>query len=358
MQTQKYELNFAGQNIFVGLDTHLKSWKVTIMHEKLMLKTFVQDPEPEKLVEYLKRNYPGATYHSAYEASYCGFWIHKKLLALGVNNIVVNPADIPTTDKEKKQKEDKRDSRKIARELQKGGLVGIYVPSDENLEDRALLRLRETMTGDLVRYKNRVKSTLHFYGIQIPEEFAKSSYWSKRFIKWLEDLQFKQGSGNQKKEILLNQVKSHRESLLKLTREIKKLSQTEKYKINVEVLLSVPGIGLINAMVLLTELDDITRFVDFDHLCAYVGVVPSTGSTGDKEIVRGITPRKNHSLRKMMVESSWMAIRVDPVLSLAYAKYRKQGHENKAIVKIARKLLSRIYYVLRTKNKYVSGVVK
>jgi len=358
MQAQNYELNFAGQNIYVGLDTHLKSWKVTIMLEKLMLKTFVQNPEPEKLVEHLKQNYPGAKYYSAYEASYCGFWIHKKLVALGVNNIVVNPADIPTTDKEKKQKEDKRDSRKIARELQKGDLVGIYVPSDENLEDRALLRLRETMTGDLVRYKNRVKSTLHFYGIKIPEEFAKSSYWSKPFIKWLEDLKFKQESGNKKMEMLLNQVKSLRASLLTLTHEIKKLSKTEKYKTNVELLLSVPGIGLIFAMVLLTELDIIKRFDDFDHLCGYVGLVPSTGSTGDKEIVRGITPRENHSLRTMMIESAWVAIRVDPVLSLAYAKYSKQRHENKAIIKIARKLLNRIYYVLRTKNKYVLGVVK
>jgi len=277
---------------------------------------------------------------------------------LGVKNIVANPADIPTTDKERKQKEDKRDSRKIARSLENGELQGIYIPGDDTLEDRAMLRLREKITGDLVRYKCRIKSLLYFHGIKFPEEFENNSHWSKRFIKWIEELKFKQESGNQTRDILLNQAKNFRESLLTLTRQIKKLSQSEKYKTNVELLTSVPGIGLITAMTLLTEIDKIERFSDLDHLCSYVGLVPSTASTGEKEIVRGITPRKNHSLRRIIIESSWIAIRIDPALSLAFANYSKEKEKNKAIIKIARKLLNRICYVLRTKNKYVSCVVK
>jgi transposase len=358
MQVQNNTLNFAGQNIYVGLDTHLKSWKVTIMHEKIVHKTFVQVADPEKLVEYLKRNFPGATYHSAYEASFCGFWIHNKLVELGVKNIVANPADIPTTDKERKQKEDKRDSRKIARSLENGELQGIYIPGSENLEDRAMLRLREKLTGDLVRYKCRIKSLLYFHGIKFPEEFENSSHWSKRFIKWIEGLEFKHESGNQTKNILLAQAKGFREALLTLTRQIKELSKTERYKIYVELLTSIPGIGLITAMILLTEIDKIERFSDLNRLCSYVGLVPSTASTGDKEIVRGITPRKNRNLRRIIVESSWIAVRIDPALSLAFSKYCKEKEKNKAIIKIARKLLNRISYVLRTKNKYVPCVVK
>jgi transposase len=358
MQLQSNKLNFAGQNIYVGLDTHLKSWKVTIMLEKIMHKTFVQAPDPEKLVEYLKRNFPGATYHSAYEASFCGFWIHNKLVELGVKNIVANPADIPTTDKERKQKEDKRDSRKIARSLENGELQGIYVPGAENLEDRTMLRLREKLTGDLSRYKCRIKSLLYFHGIKFPEEFENCSHWPKRFVKWIEGLEFKQESGNQSKNILLGQAKGFREALLAITREIKKLSQTERYKTNIELLTSVPGVGLITAMILLTEIDKIERFQNLDRLCSYVGLVPSTASTGDKEIVRGITPRKNRNLRRIIVESAWIAVRIDPALSLAFAKYSKEMEKNKAIIKIARKLLNRISYVLRTKNKYVPCVVK
>jgi transposase len=358
MQLQNNTLNFAGQNIYVGLDTHLKSWKVTIMHEKIVHKTFVQVPEPEKLVEYLKRNFPGATYHSAYEASFCGFWIHNKLVDLGVKNIVVNPADIPTTDKERKQKEDKRDSRKIARGLENGELQGIYIPGEDNLEDRAMLRLREKLSGDLTRYKCKIKSFLYFHGIKFPEEFENSSHWSKKFIRWIEELDFKRESGIQVRNSLLNGAKAFREELLILTRQIKKLSQTKKFKNNFEFITSVPGIGLITGMSFLTEIDKIERFLNIDYLSSYVGLIPSTASSGDKDIVRGITPRKNRRLRKMLIESSWIAIRRDPALSLAYANYVKKMEPNKAIIKIARKLLNRISYVLRTQKKYETCVVK
>ena len=56
-------------------------------------------PEPEALHKYLVSNYPGANYFSVYEAGFCGFWIHEKLMDLGITNIVVNPADVPTLKK-------------------------------------------------------------------------------------------------------------------------------------------------------------------------------------------------------------------------------------------------------------------
>ncbi len=358
MQVQNNKLNFAGQNIYVGIDTHLKSWKVTIMHEKIVHKTFVQDPEPEILAGYLKKNYPGANYYSAYEASFCGFWIHNQLEKLGLKNIVVNPADIPTTDKEKKQKEDRRDSRKIARTLENGELRGIYIPGEKVLGDRTMLRLREKLSGDLARYKCKMKSLLYFHGIKFPEEFEDKSHWSKKFIKWIEELDFKNESSNQVRDSYLKIAKGFCEEMLTVTRQIKKLSQTEKYKKNAAFITSVPGIGLITGMTFLTEIDRIERFFNIDHLSSYVGVVPSTASSGDKEIVRGITPRKNKRLRKMLIEGSWIAIRRDPALSLAYANYVKKMEPNKAIVKIARKLLNRISNVLRTQKKYETCVVK
>jgi hypothetical protein len=87
-------LNFEGQNIYAGFDVHLKGWKVTILSEEMMLKTFTMPSKPEVLSAYLLRNYPGAIYHLAYEAGFCGLWAHYQLCELGIKNIVVNPADI------------------------------------------------------------------------------------------------------------------------------------------------------------------------------------------------------------------------------------------------------------------------
>jgi transposase len=109
MEGQVRKIGFTNQNIYVGFDAHLKSWKVTVIAEDIVYKTFTQPPKPEVLYNYLKNNFPGGTYHSAYEAGFCGYWIHGRLASFGIKSIVVNPADIPTTDKERVQKEDKRD---------------------------------------------------------------------------------------------------------------------------------------------------------------------------------------------------------------------------------------------------------
>jgi len=59
MQTQSTELNFEGQNLFVGIDVHLKSWTVSIVTDRLTHKTFTQPASAEVLSNYLNRNFPG-----------------------------------------------------------------------------------------------------------------------------------------------------------------------------------------------------------------------------------------------------------------------------------------------------------
>lgn len=73
MQTQSTKLNFEGQNFFVGIDVHLKSWTVSILTDNLLHKTFTQPASAETLVNYLTRNFPGGVYHSVYEAGFSVF---------------------------------------------------------------------------------------------------------------------------------------------------------------------------------------------------------------------------------------------------------------------------------------------
>jgi len=359
MQTQSNKLDFSGQNIFVGFDVHLKDWKVTIMSETLVFKTFSQPPEPKALHSYLVDNFPGGNYYSAYEAGFCGYWIHNQLISLGIKSIVVNPADIPTTNKEKVQKEDKRDSRKIARSLKAGELIAIYVPSEKTLEDRAFLRTRKMLTKDLSRYKSRIKSFLYFHGIEFPPAFKNpQSHWSKQFIIWLESIPMVHNTGKQSLFALINESKHLRESLLGVTKQVRLLSRSEAYQEQVKLLQSVPGIGLITAMTLLTELENIERFNNIDQLCSLIGLVPSTNSSGEKEQIGDITPRGHKVLRSAIIESAWVAARIDPALLICYHNYCKRMEPNQAIIRIAKKLISRIRYVIKNKQPYVCSVVK
>jgi len=359
METQSNKLDFSNQNIFVGFDVHLRSWKITVMTEEVTYKTFVQDPKPDLLYQYLRRNFPGGNYHSAYEAGFCGYWIHNKLKSLGINSCVINPADIPTSNKEKIQKEDKRDSRKIARSLRNGDLIPIHVPTSKTIEDRGLVRIRSTMVKDQTRYKNRVKSFLYFHGIDIPESFAKSqSHWSKRFITWLESIKMEEESAQITLSLLISEINHLRASVLEISRKIRKLSETPGYKENIKLLRSVPGIGITTSMEILTEIETIDRFNNLDKLCSFIGFVPSTHSSGEKDKTGDITPRGHSVLRSALIESSWIAIRNDPALMKSYLEYCKRMDPNKAIVRIAKKLLSRIKYVLKNKQPYVSSIVR
>jgi transposase len=346
------QLNFQGSKINIGFDVHLKSWKVSIMTDNLMLKTFTQPPCVKTLVNYLHNNYPGATYFSAYEAGYCGFWIHYELLKNGINSMVVNPGDIPTTHKEKVQKEDKRDSKKIVRGLANGDLKGIYVPSMHSLEDRSLVRTRDAIVGDVRRYKQRIKSFLMFYGITIPVQFDKRSCWSNNFFKWLKEIPMQQSSGKQSLDLLINQCLQLRQSVLITTKQIYQLSKSDRYRLLVELLITIPGIGILTAMSLLTELEDIKRFRNNDHLCSFIGLSPTSSSSGDNQKIGGITMRANALLRSTLIECAWMSIRKDPALLNSYLKYCKRMDQNKAIVRIAKKLVHRIQFVLKNQAPY------
>ncbi len=352
MPMQSNKLDFSGQNIYVGFDVHLKSWSVSIMVEDILHRTFSQDPSPQILYNYLATNFPQGTYHSAYEAGFCGFWIHKDLEKLGVKSIVVNPADIPTTNKESSQKSDKRDSIKIVRSLRAGLLQSIHVPSQQILEARSLLRVRSAITHGLAQAKLRLKSHLFFYGIDIPKDLQQQSIsWTKSYLEWVGNIQ----GGSLLKEstqALLKHGMQLKEEKRILTHRIKTMSKELMYEQDYYLLRSVPGIGNVNALTFLFEIGDFQRFPHVDQFCSFLGLVPSTRSSGEQERSGGITHRGHKILRNALIESSWIAIRRDPALMQKFLMLEKRMDSNKAIVRVAKAIAGRILFVMKNKKPY------
>lgn len=348
MTRQVKELDYSGEKIRVGIDTHLKSWKVAIALDEGIQKVFSQEPSPKILANYLKKHYPKGDYLCVYEAGFCGFWIQEELERLGVKCKIVNAADVPTTDKEKQQKTDKRDCRKLARSLRDETLGFIHVPGKQLQGDRSVLRTRYKIKKDLNRVKHRIVSHLLFYGIEEPEQVRRT--WSRGYINWLDQLE------EQRQDIslrlMLSELKSLRALELEALKQVRQLSKTERYQTDVKLLLSAPGMGLLTSMCFLVEIGDIRRFKKLDNLCAMVGLVPNTNSSGQAERVGEMTKRGRKELRTALVESAWVAIRKDPELALSYQRYRKRMEPTQAIIRIARKLLNRIRRILLTKEPY------
>lgn len=345
------------KRLYVGIDVHKRQWSVSIFTSSIHHKTFSQSPHPEVLHTYVKKYFSDYKVICAYEACKFGFWIHRELEGYGYTCLVVNPADIPTTNKESSEKTDPVDSRKIAKALRGGMLKGIYVPSVEAEGHRQLFRYRKKLWGDLVRVKNRIKDKLLFSGIETPKEYD-NPYWSKAYLSWLRKVEFDSAHTRLTLDRLLEQYELIHRHFLKVSIEVRALHKLSKYKASTKLLREIPGIGPLTSVQLVIEIEDIERFKNFSHFNSYIGLKPMVHSSGEKDHKGYMTYRSHHGLRSSLIECAWTAVQQDPVMLTRYEELRQSHTAKRSIVIIARKLSSRIYRVLKTKEPYEIGVVK
>ena len=303
------------------------------------------NPEPAELAGHLKRNYPEAEYRSVYEAGFSGFEIHRMLCGMGVKNIVINPADVPTSGKEREYKNDRSDSRKLARELENESLEGIYIPEPENLELRNLVRRETKLSGNIARIKNRIHSHLFFIGL-------KFTSWSGRSLKIMEsDAEKRRDYALLSKLRELRFLREEKIRVIRDERECLKRLNREKVQENLE---SIPGIGFRTAIVLQSELWDLSRFPNKDSLNSYTGLTPHTVGSGEKEKIKFGGNRKKKQLHYILIEASWRAVRFNLEYRARYGRLIVKGAcPQRAISIIAKKLLLSIRAVWLQNRSFV-----
>ena len=177
-------IGFNGQNFFIGLDVHKKSWSVTVRSLNHQVAHFTQSPSAKTLYKTLQTKFAGGKFYSAYEAGFYKTGYHEQLCKMGIINVIVHAADIPQTDKQKKNKTDLHDSRPIAEHLEKGNLHGIHVLFREQQELRSFFRLRESAVRDAIRTNNRLKSFMLYYNIEIPKTVSATSFLKEHWNGW------------------------------------------------------------------------------------------------------------------------------------------------------------------------------
>ncbi len=198
---------------------------------------------------------------------------------------------------------------------------------------------------------------LYNYGIIIPKEHLTNSLWSGYFIHWLQSVKLSSSVGQFTFDNLLLQLHQTREHLKVVLRQLRAEAKSDNIAPVINSLISVPGIAFITAMSLYTELIDIKRFHSFEQLCSYVGLVPSVYSSGETEYSRGISFRHNKFLRPILVEAAWTAVKKDPALTLRFNEPIKQMPKQKAIIRVAKKLLRRIRHVWLYQDNYINALV-
>ena len=206
--------------------------------------------------------------------------------------------------------------------------------------------------GEQTRHKNRIKAHLALYGHPAP---STRTAWSGAFLKGLEAIEFQSAAGQCYLTHCLEGLRLARSRVATITKELRQQIEAIDTEGIVDILTSVPGIGIVNAMAFYCEVADINRFSRFDELCSYVGFVPATHSSGEREDTGRLTWRRNRYLRTVLVEAAWMAIGKDPALTQTYVRLKQRMKPQQAITRIAKKLLRRIWSIWRSGQKYEFG---
>jgi transposase len=236
------QLSFDGQTIFCGIDVHKKNWRVNIRNDEFELEDYSQDPSEENLLNHLRKRYPGASYQVVYEAGFCGFGLQRILQKSGVNCIIVNPSDVPSSDKDKKRKNDRIDARKLSRESSKGELEPTYIPEVAMEHVRSLVRQRSRLVRDQTRCKNRIWHLLMFSGLKLDADKPKQ-HWSKRFIETLKQLPCGSEPLRLTLDIAVEEYLQVRKLLSLATKQIRLLSEQPPFVTVQELLKSIPELN-------------------------------------------------------------------------------------------------------------------
>jgi transposase len=337
--------NYTGKKIYLGIDVHKTTYAVTAICEKIVVKKATLPANPEGLVTFCKKFFPEAEIESAYEAGFSGFHLHRVLGKNGIKNLVVHAAGIEVAIGDR-VKTDKRDSLKIATQLEANRLKGIHVPSEEREEKRALTRLRDTVVEHRMTTANQIKALLHQHGLISPT--AKK----KICPKWIESLKLLPMRDGIR--YALNQLVDMWKQLTLRIKEInaemaKQASEDHALEI---VYRSAPGIGPVGARILANEIEDMAYFDNERQLFSYTGLTPSEHSSGGY-IRKGHISRQGKAvIRRVLVLASWKAIQQNAQLRAVYDRISIRAGGKKAIVAVARHLIGHIRACFRKQCLY------
>jgi transposase len=335
---------------YVGLDAHKVSITMAVLRPGMEVADepvkFKNTPQKvRKIIRRLK------TVHEelkvCYEAGPTGYELQRQFWAEGVECDVVAPSLIPQKSGSR-VKTDRIDAKKLAELHRAGLLTPVTPPTEDDEAARDLVRLREDLVSDVKRAKQQLNALLLRHGVSRPHAKA----WTKRDREWLQTLKMSTA-------MLTRTLRHHVQRLERaeaqrdnIELDIAALSETEAFRRPVGALRCFRGIDTISAMTIVTELHSFGRFEKPTALMAFIGLVPSEDSTGDRVNRGPITKTGNKRVRRILVEAGWH-YRHKPAVGVTLRK-RRQGQPPEVIATADRamqRLWKRYWHLVFDNNK-------
>jgi len=313
--------------IISGLDVHEKSIKImwSVQNSRPALLDFPNSSGGRHaLIGHLQRaarQTGDATIVTAYEACSLGFGLYDEFMAAGITCHVLAPSMIRKSRKDVKRKTDEADAKLIFETLRGHLLAGnslpcVWVPPTALRADRELVRARLEIGNKLTELKTQISMLLKSHGICRPAKVGNP--WTLSHREWLADLTRQEDRLALQTRLvldsLLRQLHHLEEERKHLDKAVEILALSAGYRTVVEKLENtLQGVGLLTAMVFLTELGDLTRFKNRRQLASYLGLTPTSSESGE------VTDRKGHisrcgpsRVRWALNQAAWSHIRHTP----------------------------------------------
>src|SRR6266496_1845991 len=317
--------------VSVGLDVHKNSIRLAAVRADELLEERTL-PYDHETVERLVARWPEA--RCCYEAGPTGFGLYRHLSEVGIACEVVAPGLVPSRPGER-FKTDPRDARKLAR-LHAGGLLeAIHVPSPELEAARDLVRVREDARLDRMRDRHRLSKFCSRHGRLLP-----TSAWTVTPRTWLGEQRFEHAAEQITFDSYLHAVDLVDRRIEQLERAIRETAEQDPWRELVARLRCLRGIDTLTALALVAEIGDFARFKTAEEFMAFVGLVPSEHSSGEKRRQGSITKVGNSHVRRLLVEAAWHARRRPKV---GYELARRQRGQDAIVVERAWRCQQRLY---------------
>jgi transposase len=261
--------------------------------------------------------------------------------------ILANPFKVKAI-AEAKIKTDKIDATILSDLLRADLIPQCYIAKREVRDMRSFLRERMFFVRLRTMTKNRITTIFDRYPEETRKQKAQTDLFGKKGRLNLENINLREPD-----RALIDRELNFIDLTNMFIKEIEEvLAENFKENKSAQYLKSIPGIGQFFAMLIDAEVGDINRFRNANKFAAYVGLVPSTYSSGGRTVNGRIIKRGNKLLRWAFVEAVVPAISSNEELRYEYDQLRKRMNWNKAKVVMARKLLTIAYKCLKEKRNF------
>lgn len=327
--------------LYIGIDVHKKNLQVCVMDESSNVTCECRLLNEHQSVISFFKDYESASV--ALEASHNWGLLYDTFSLMGLDVHICDAREARLIGFNR-VKTDKNDAYRLAVLLKAGFLPECYVPSGDCRELRELVRARTSLRRMSTRVKNQIHAILS-------NNWIKHSYtdlFGKAGREFLLNLQLKDCS----KLLIVSKLSlldSIEAQISALSEEIVQRAHLDKRAM---LLMTIPGVGELTALIILSEIGDIHRFNRAESLVNFAGLHPGEDSSGERTRRSGITKEGSRWLRWILVESALHAIKKEGKIRNLYMRVSaKKGH-NKAIVAAAREMLVAVYWMLIRMEPY------